>query len=117
MDALRRAVGDRKANSLGFSYGTRLRAVYAAHYPNRIRAMILDGSLPPVSTLTNISIGLAHAFDDAPNQYFKRCDPSPQCALGDDPAAGWDAFAETFRNNPPEVPGTGGQRMTIGLFR
>jgi pimeloyl-ACP methyl ester carboxylesterase len=116
MDALRRAVGDRKANFLGLSYGTRVGAVYAAHYPKRIRTMVLDGSLPPVSTITGISIGLATAFEDALNDYFRRCDASPQCVLGDDPAAGWDAIATTLRSNPPEVPGTGGQRMTIGLF-
>jgi pimeloyl-ACP methyl ester carboxylesterase len=116
MDAIRKAVGDRKATFMGFSYGTRVGAVYAAHYPNRIRAMVLDGSLPPISTNREIAIGLAHAFEDGLNQFFKRCDQSSQCALGDDPAAGWDALAATFRNNPPEVPGTGGQRMTIGLF-
>jgi pimeloyl-ACP methyl ester carboxylesterase len=116
MDALRSAVGNRKVNFLGLSYGTRVGAVYAAHYPRRIRTMVLDGSLPPISTLTGVSIGLATAFEDALNQYFTRCVQAPPCALGDDPASGYDALAATFRSNPPEVPGTGGQRMTIGLF-
>ncbi|HEY6775194.1 MAG TPA: alpha/beta fold hydrolase [Thermoleophilaceae bacterium] len=116
LDALRREVGDRKANFLRLSYGTRVGSVYAAHYPRRIRTMVLDGSLPPVSTITGVSIGLATAFEDALNQYFKRCAQGPPCALGDDPAAGYDALAASIRSNPPEVPGTGGRRLTIGLF-
>jgi pimeloyl-ACP methyl ester carboxylesterase len=116
MEVLRRAVGDRRVNFLGLSYGTRVGAVYAVHYPRRIRTMVLDGSLPPVSTNTGISLGLATAFEDALNDYFRRCPLEPPCALGDNPAATWDALAAMFRNNPPEVPNTGGQRMTIGLF-
>jgi pimeloyl-ACP methyl ester carboxylesterase len=116
MDTLRRAVGDRKVNYLGLSYGTRVGSVYAAHYPGRIRTMVLDGSMPPISTNTSVSIGLATAFEDALNQYFKLCPERPPCALGDNPAAGWDAMAATVRSNPPEVPDTGGQRLTIGLF-
>jgi pimeloyl-ACP methyl ester carboxylesterase len=116
MDALRRAVGDRKVNFLGLSYGTRVGSVYAAHYPGRIRTMVLDGSMPPISTNTSVSLGLATAFEDGLNQYFKRCAENPPCVLGDDPAAGYDAIAATLRSNPPEVPNSGGRRLTIGLF-
>jgi pimeloyl-ACP methyl ester carboxylesterase len=116
LDVLRRAVGDRKINFLGFSYGTRIGSVYAAHYPGRIRTMVLDGSMPPISTNTSVSIGLATAFEDALNQYFKRCAENPPCVLGDNPAAGYDAIVATLRSDPPVVPNTGGRRLTIGLF-
>jgi pimeloyl-ACP methyl ester carboxylesterase len=116
MDALRRAVGDRKLNYLGLSYGTRVGSVYAAHYPRRIRTMVLDGSMPPISTNTSVSIGLATAFEDALNQYFKRCAANPPCVLGHDPAAGYDAIVASLRSSPPEVPNTGGRRLTVGLF-
>ncbi|MFC9296429.1 alpha/beta hydrolase [Streptomyces sp. NPDC057011] len=48
MDLLRQALGDRKLNYLGFSYGTRLGAVYAAQFPDTTGRMVLDG----VDTLT-----------------------------------------------------------------
>lgn len=116
MDVLRKAVGDRKVSFLGLSYGTRVGAVYAAHFPKRIRTMVLDGSMPPISTNMGVSLGMATALEDALNQYFKRCPLQPPCAFGDNPTAAWDEMAATFRNNPPEVPNTGGQRMTFGYF-
>ncbi|BFO17597.1 hypothetical protein SHKM778_39850 [Streptomyces sp. KM77-8] len=35
LDVMRQALGDRKLNYLGFSYGTRIGAVYAAKFPGR----------------------------------------------------------------------------------
>jgi pimeloyl-ACP methyl ester carboxylesterase len=117
MDAIRAAVGDRKTSFLGLSYGTRVGAVYAQTFPRRVRTMVLDGSLPPVSTLTEISEGLATAFEGALNEYFARCvTERPSCVFGDDPAAGFDALVRELRESPPEVPGTGGRRLTVALF-
>ena len=47
MDVLRRAVGDKKLSYLGFSYGTYLGQVYANLFPDRVRALALDGVLDP----------------------------------------------------------------------
>src|SRR3712207_1374927 len=49
MDQLRQAVGDEKLNYLGTSYGTYLGAAYANLFPDRIRAMVLDGVINPPS--------------------------------------------------------------------
>ena len=49
MDRLRQAVGDEKLNYLGTSYGTYLGATYANLFPDRIRAMVLDGVINPPS--------------------------------------------------------------------
>ncbi|MCX4780305.1 alpha/beta hydrolase [Streptomyces sp. NBC_01264] len=43
MDLLRQALGEDKLDYLGFSYGTRLGAVYAALFPRRTGRMVLDG--------------------------------------------------------------------------
>ena len=45
MDALRAAVGDEQLSYLGFSYGTFLGATYASLFPDRHRAMVLDGAV------------------------------------------------------------------------
>lgn len=49
MDVVRRAVGDDRLTFLGFSYGTYLGQVYAAMFPDRVRALAVDGVLDPVA--------------------------------------------------------------------
>ena len=49
MDVIRRAVGDKKLTYLGFSYGTYLGNVYANMFPDRVRAVAIDGVLDPVA--------------------------------------------------------------------
>ncbi|MGZ0147515.1 alpha/beta hydrolase [Kribbella sp. WER1] len=47
MDLLRQAVGDDKLSYVGYSYGTYLGATYARLFPNKVRALVLDGTLFP----------------------------------------------------------------------
>jgi pimeloyl-ACP methyl ester carboxylesterase len=47
LDLLRRAVGDEALTYLGLSYGTFLGATYANLFPDRVRALVLDGNLAP----------------------------------------------------------------------
>ena len=47
LDLLRRAVGDRRLNYDGLSYGTFLGATYANLFPDRVRALVLDANLNP----------------------------------------------------------------------
>jgi pimeloyl-ACP methyl ester carboxylesterase len=49
MDVLRRAVGDSKLTFLGFSYGSYLGQVYANMFPDRLRALTIDGVLDPIA--------------------------------------------------------------------
>ncbi len=49
LDAIRAAVGDEKLTYLGWSYGTRLGASYAHQFPDKVRAMVLDGPDLPKS--------------------------------------------------------------------
>ncbi|MGQ0631920.1 MAG: alpha/beta hydrolase [Sporichthyaceae bacterium] len=47
MDALRAALGEEQINFYGFSYGTFLAQAYATAYPDRVRRLVLDASVPP----------------------------------------------------------------------
>ena len=47
LDLLRRAVGDRRLNYDGLSYGTFLGATYANLFPDRVRALVLDANVNP----------------------------------------------------------------------
>jgi len=53
MDLLRRAVGDPTMNYLGVSYGTYLGAVYANLFPDKVRALVLDGNVDPIAYTNN----------------------------------------------------------------
>lgn len=55
LERLRRAAREPSLNYLGVSYGTLLGATYANLYPERVRAMVLDGNVDPVAY-----------FEDAP---------------------------------------------------
>jgi pimeloyl-ACP methyl ester carboxylesterase len=91
MDALRAAVGDDRLTYLGFSYGTFLGATYASLFPDRYRAMVLDGALDadqyvndPFSSLATQTAGFeqslarfteACAVDQAACSGFGGADP------------------------------------------
>ena len=49
MDVLRRVVGDRKLTYLGFSYGSYLGNAYANMFPDRVRALVIDGVFDPIA--------------------------------------------------------------------
>ena len=52
LDLLRQAVGDDKLSYDGISYGSILGSTYAALFPNRVRALVIDGVADPVSWFT-----------------------------------------------------------------
>ena len=47
MDRIRLALGEKKLNFYGFSYGTYLGQVYATMYPDKVRRMVLDSNVDP----------------------------------------------------------------------
>lgn len=85
MDLVRAALGEEQINYLGFSYGTELGAAYAEQYPDRVRAMVLDGaidpSLDPIAENISQMAGFQRAFD----AYATDCARSAGCPLGTDP--------------------------------
>ena len=58
MDEIRKALGEEKINFIGYSYGTRLAALYAQEYPQHTRAFILDAGTPPENTKKRRRVGL-----------------------------------------------------------
>lgn len=57
LDRIRAALGDRKLSYWGMSYGTRIGYVYALTHPKRVRALVLDGSIDPASTILSLAEG------------------------------------------------------------
>jgi pimeloyl-ACP methyl ester carboxylesterase len=52
LDLLRQAVGDPGFSFLGYSYGSQVGSTYAAMFPSRVRAVVIDGVVDPVAWST-----------------------------------------------------------------
>jgi pimeloyl-ACP methyl ester carboxylesterase len=96
MDALRAAVGDAQLSYLGFSYGTFLGATYAALFPGRYRALVLDGPVDAQAYLHDpsaYSLQQTAGFEDALQRFLTAC-AADQVACsafgGADPARAYD---------------------------
>jgi pimeloyl-ACP methyl ester carboxylesterase len=94
LDALRAALGDEKLNYLGYSYGTRIGAEYAEAYPEKVRAMILDGAVDPNADPIQSDIDQAQAFQEAFNDFAADCAKDSDCPLGTDPAKSVDVYRD-----------------------
>ena len=47
MEQLRQSLGDEQLTYLGYSYGTTLGSTYAELFPDKVRALVLDGAVDP----------------------------------------------------------------------
>lgn len=92
LDAMREAMGDEKLTYLGYSYGTRIGAAYAEEFPDKVRAMILDGAVDPNADPLEADIRQAAAFQTAFNDYAADCAKNPSCPLGTDPAKAVEVY-------------------------
>lgn len=83
MDALRRALGERQISLIGPSYGSRIGAVYASLFPDHVRAMVLDGAVPPEhrDNLVEFASQAAIAEELALTRLDARCREDPECPL------------------------------------
>jgi pimeloyl-ACP methyl ester carboxylesterase len=77
LDEVRAALGYIKVNLYGVSYGTRVAQHYLRRYPERVRAVILDGAVPVDLALgPDVAPDAQHALD----ALFERCTGDAACA-------------------------------------
>lgn len=77
LDRVREALGYEQLDLVGVSYGTRAAQVYLRRHPERVRSVVLAGSVPMDEYL-----GLAHAenLDRALDALFDACLAAEECA-------------------------------------
>jgi pimeloyl-ACP methyl ester carboxylesterase len=71
LERLRAALGVEQINFYGFSYGTYLGQVYATRHPERVRRMVLDGSVHPGRVWYRANLDQDLAFDRNIKIYFR----------------------------------------------
>ncbi|MEV1329597.1 alpha/beta hydrolase [Micromonospora costi] len=111
MDVLRRAVGDRKLTYLGFSYGSVLGQYYANMFPDRVRALVVDGVLDPRAwlgqgrdrgLLQEDRMRSAQGASRALREILARCDAAgaSACPLAGGAARAYETVAQRLRAAP-----------------
>jgi len=129
LDRLRQAVGDEQLNYLGTSYGTYLGETYANLFPDRIRAMALDGVINPASytsfdhgdgdvvgpdTTSFMRILSDQGSTEALTAFFAECAVAgaERCAFAapttEETGAKFDALMERLRTDPAMAVGVAG---------
>jgi pimeloyl-ACP methyl ester carboxylesterase len=92
LDVLRRALGEEQVSFLGYSYGTLIALEYLRTYPDRVRALALDGVVDPAQTLGDLLTDQTVAIDRLVAEGLSVCAAEGRCVL-DDPAAAYDDLA------------------------
>jgi pimeloyl-ACP methyl ester carboxylesterase len=118
MDLIRQALGEDQLSYYGISYGTYLGATYAALFPDRVRALVLDGVLDPIawstgrpgwgdqlpfSTRLRSGVGAWDALVSA----FAECDRvgKARCRFAGEAAAKWQQIMKRLKKGPAKVQG------------
>src|SRR5689334_19218472 len=115
MDRLRAALGDSKLSYAGVSYGSYLGVTYANMFPDRVRAVVVDGVLDPIawstgrggeaatlpfSTRLHSDVGAQATL----NEFFRLCDAGgSRCAFSGGAAARYAALAQRLAQQPVTI--------------
>lgn len=112
LDTIRAAIGDAKLTYIGFSYGTFIGALYAQTYPDRIRALVLDGALDPKLDLAHLREGQAVAFEASLKRFLTYCAHTVSCAFhhGGKPGPAFDALMRRIEVKPLSAKTVGSVR-------
>jgi pimeloyl-ACP methyl ester carboxylesterase len=116
IDLIRAALGEERLTFVGFSYGTFLGATYASLFPDRYRALVLDGAVDadryinrPVDLLREQSASVERAL----GRFFRVCAARRRaCGFGAGrPRRAFDALVARLNDSPAR---TGGRRVVDG---
>lgn len=102
LDQIRAALGDAKLTYLGFSYGSFIGEDYAALFPTRVRALVLDGVVDPSLDEATFREDQAVAFEGALDRFLADCAARAACAFHSSgkPAAAFDALMRQIERRP-----------------
>jgi pimeloyl-ACP methyl ester carboxylesterase len=119
LDHLRELVGDPQLNYRGVSYGTFIGQTYANLFPDRVRAMVLDANINPLTYTQSVEAAIAGSNTDTDlviDKFLalcKRAGPS-RCALarGGSPARRFARLLARLRRGPIPAPSANPPRLT-----
>jgi pimeloyl-ACP methyl ester carboxylesterase len=86
MDILRAALGEKKLNYVGKSYGTYLGTLYANIFPDKVGRFVLDGAVDPNIPMKEQNLAQAIGFEKALTAFVKDCATQSDCPFTGTPA-------------------------------
>jgi pimeloyl-ACP methyl ester carboxylesterase len=108
LEDVRKALGAPQFDLIGVSYGTRMAQQYLMRFPDAVRSVVLDSTVP-----NSLALGedFARNLDDALKAQFARCTAEPACKQKfGDPDQVLYQLRDALRANPHQVsfrdPGT-----------
>ena len=108
LDILRATNGNTKLNYLGISYGTRIGAIYADLFPDRVGRVVLDSAMDPSKRSGGeIRAEQITFLEGALRQYVEHCQAQNGCPLTgstDEAVAQLTAFVDGLDQAPLTVP-------------
>lgn len=122
IDAVRAAMGDEELNYLGFSYGTAIGQELAELFPERVRALVLDGVLELGPTGLELAAEQAAGFEVALQAYADDCNDDPSCPIGPDAVAKIEELTAKVEEAPIDArprdlgPGELATGLTLPLY-
>ena len=119
MDHLRELMGEEKLTYVGLSYGTYLGQTYANMFPNRVRAMLLNGIVDAVrysQSTEEREAMFSDAADKVFGQFLSLCASAgpERCALAGgkrSPTERWKQLLARVKRGPIPAPGANGTSL------
>lgn len=117
LDAVRAAMGDEQLSLLMYSYGTAIAQVYAQEFPDRVRAMVIDGVVELGPTGVETAAAQAGGFEQALASFVDDCNGDESCPIGPDAQGALDQLVAEVEEEP--IPATprdlGPGELQVGL--
>ncbi|KAJ9613460.1 hypothetical protein H2200_003402 [Cladophialophora chaetospira] len=105
-EAVRKAMDIPKINYLGLSYGTVIGSQYAELYPDKFRAMALDGNVDHSQTLLESFETEVTAYETEMERFISWCESDQSCVLnGENVTQIWMDLVDSAFENPIPAPG------------
>lgn len=114
LDQIRAALGDAKLTYLGLSYGTFIGQWYAHLFPDRVRALSLDGVVDPSVSANDSLLAQVVGFEQNLQAFLADCRSKTSCTYGrsGDPGAKLTAAMARLDATPLKV---GNRELTRSL--
>jgi pimeloyl-ACP methyl ester carboxylesterase len=126
LELLRQAVGDEQLTYAGYSYGSYLGVTYANLFPDKVRAVIVDGVVDPIAWATGrggeaatVTVGTrlasAAGAQATLQEFLRLCEAGGRSSCAFAPHAGerFAALAEQLRAHPIEIPMPDGSVLEV----
>lgn len=121
MDLIRESLGEEQINYVGYSYGTTIGSVYADMFPERVRAMVLDGGTDLSLPYEEVSLTQIIGFERALTAFLAWCEEEEcEFAEGSDPRTALEEVIAISEEEPIPAPGAdrdaGPGEVSLGII-